>query len=191
MLRALIRALAIIVIVLIVVVVLEFAELLVPVRSSGTSSMAPAIPACDGLALAEGFTYKFRDPERGEIVAIHAAGRLGGEVTPDRDARDLVLTKRVAGVPGDEVVGREGTVFVNGVKFDDIRTDDFEAVSLGGDQYFVLGDNRTASLDSRQIGPILRNSIFARVFLVFWPLSDFGPPEARKSGLPPGPTLCN
>ena len=191
MIRWLIRALAIVVFVAIALVILDFAELLVPVDSKRTASMAPTIPACDGRVVAEGFTYKRRDPGRGEIVVIHAAGERVGQVIPDRDARDLVLALRVAGIPGDEVAARDGVVFVNEVKFDDIETDAFEAVTLGGDQYFVLGDNRSAAVDSRHFGPVLRTAIFGRVFLVGWPLDDFGPPDARKSGPPPGPIPCN
>src|SRR3970282_2554114 len=105
-------------------------------------SMAPAIPACNGRGLAEGFTYRFRDPRRGEIVVFHAVGRLGGAVAPDPTARDLALTKRVVGVPGDQVVGRGGRVYVHGFKFDDITTANFPRGDLRGGKYFVLGDNR-------------------------------------------------
>ena len=188
--RWLVRAITAVVILVVLFVVLDFAGLLVPVASDRTASMTPAIPACDGRALVEGFTYLFRDPHRGEIVAIHGAGELGGDVVPDPDARDLILTKRVVGLPGDQVVARNGSVFVNGLKFDDIRTADFPRVDLASDRYFVLGDNRSASQDSRDFGPVLREAIFGRVFVVFWPLGDVGPTEGRRAGAPPGPGLC-
>jgi hypothetical protein len=70
---------------------LVWTDLVVLGRAAGGSSMSPTIPACDGRWLAEGLTYRFRDPHRGEIVVIHARGRLGGPVTPDPDARDLSL----------------------------------------------------------------------------------------------------
>ena len=187
MIRWITRALAIAVIVAIALVVLDFAELLVPVDSDGRAAMAPTIPACDGRAVAEGVTYKIRDPERGEIVAIHAARGPDGAIAPDRDADDLVLALRVAALPGDEIVGRDGSVFVNGIKLDDIETQPFPSVEVGGEQYFVLGDNRSASVDSRTFGPVLRNAIFAKVFAVFWPLRDFTFRLDPKSGAPPGP----
>ena len=132
MIRWITRALAIAVIVAIALVVLDFAELLVPIDSDGRAAMAPTIPACDGRAVAEGVTYKIRDPERGEIVAIHAARGPDGAVAPDRDADDLVLALRVAAVPGDEIVGRDDSVFVNGIKLDDIETQPFPSVEVGG-----------------------------------------------------------
>jgi signal peptidase I len=191
MVRWVIRALAIAVMVAIVLVILDFAELLVAVDSNGRASMAPTIPACDGRAYSQGFTYKIRDPERGEIVAIHAARGPDGAIAPDRDATDLVLTLRVAALPGEQIVGRDGSVFVNGIKLDDIRTAPFPPVEVGGEQYFVLGDNRSAAIDSRQFGPILGNAIFGKVFVVFWPLRDFTFRTDPPSGVPPGPVDCD
>jgi len=191
MVRWITRALAIAVIVVIALVVLDFGELLVPIDSNSSASMAPTIPACDGRAYSEAFTYKIRDPEQGEIVAIHAARGPDGSIAPDRDARDLVLALRLAAGPGDEIEGRDGVVFVNGVKLDDIETEPFPAVDVGGDQYFVLGDNRSAAIDSRTFGPILRNAIFAKVFVVFWPLRDFSFRNDPESGVPPGPVDCS
>ena len=178
-------------IVAIALVILDFAELLVPVDPNGRASMAPTIPACDGRAYTEGFTYKIRDPERGDVVAIHAARGPEGDIAPDRDARDLVLALRVAGLPGDQIEGRDGSVFVNGVKLDDIRTAPFPPVEVGGEQYFVLGDNRSAAVDSRQFGPVLRNAIFGTVFVVFWPLRDFSFRTDPGSGATPDPTRCD
>lgn len=171
--------------------VLWFTGLLVPLSSAGTSSMAPTIPACDGRTVAEGFTYKWRDPHRGELVVFHASGTVGGQVTPDAESRDLSLTKRVVALPGDQVQGRDGNVYVNGFKIDDIVTKPFPRVEVGADEYYVLGDNRSFSQDSRDFGAVPRNAIFGRVFMVYWPLGDLGSPEIRHEGPPPGEGLCD
>lgn len=156
---------------------------------SGTFSMARALPPCNGQVLAEGFTYRFRDPRRGEIVMFRARGSIGGEIVPTRHHANLQVNKRVIGVPGDTVEGRGGRVYVNGDRADNIPTQPFRAVHLGHDQYFVMGDNRSVSHDSRAFGPIPRMSIYARVILNVWPLHRFGIPGYDKNAKPPG-VLC-
>jgi signal peptidase I len=191
MLRWVIRALAIVVIAVAAFVVLDFAELLVPVEPDDTQSMADTIPACDTRVLAQGLTYRFWDPEPGQVVAAHAAENDDGTVTPDRDADDRVLVLRVAAGPGDVIEGRDGTVFVDDVKFDDIETEPFGPITVPNEQYFLLGDNRSAAVDSRVFGPVLGNAIFARVFAVFWPLRDITFRLGQGSGPPPGRITCS
>jgi signal peptidase I len=177
----------------VVVAILRATDLIVPVLARPGASNVPTIPPCNGRYLAEGFTYHFRDPHRGELVVIHARGgpQVGTPIIPDRHGRDLNLTKRVIGIPGDTVVGRGGRVFVNGRKADDIQTDPFPATHLGSKQYFVLGDNRPVSDDSRDFGPVPRDTIFARVFLIYWPLGRFGTPGYNKKLVPPGEVSCS
>jgi signal peptidase I len=64
-------------------------------------------------------------------------------------------------------------------------------VQVGPDRYYVLGDNRSDARDSRDFGPVPRDAIFGRVVWVLWPLGDFGSPELRHEGPPPGPGLCD
>ena len=190
MIRILVRLAALGVIMALLLVVLGYAELLVwPAQHR--AAMARTIPSCGGRVVAEGISYKLTDPDPGDVVVIHAAKDESGTIIPDKDATDVDLVLRVAAGPGDEVVGREGTVFVNGVKFDEIATAPFKALKLGGDQYFVLGDNRSAAIDSRTFGPVLRDTIYARALLAVWPLRDIGLLRDRESGAPPGPSVCN
>jgi len=155
----------------------------------GTFSMAQALPPCNGQVLVEGFTYRFRDPRRGEIVMFHAAGEIGGTITPDAHSRELQINKRVIAIPGDTVSAHDGRVYVNGRKADDIPTLDFRPVHLGKKQYWVMGDNRSVSYDSRDFGPVPRDAIYARAVLIVWPFHRFGVPRYDKSAKPPG-SLC-
>jgi signal peptidase I len=159
--------------------------------AQGTDSMAPGLPPCNGFYFAEGFTYRFRDPRRGEIVFFHARGTVGGVAIPgtyipDPDSRDLQVTKRVIGVPGDTVIGRGGRVYVNGRKADDVPTGAFRRVHLGADEYFLLGDNRSISRDSRWFGVVPRRAIYARAVLNVWPLRRFGIPRYDRTHVSPG-----
>ena len=190
MLRWFVRALAVLVIAVAALIVLDFAELLVPVEPDNSQSMADTIPACDGRVLAQGVTYLFSDPDPGQVVAVHAAEADDGSVIPDRDADERVLVLRVAAGPGDVIEGRDGTVFVDDVKFDDIATEPFGPLTVPNEQYFLLGDNRSVAVDSRVFGSVLGNAIFARVFAVFWPLRDITFRLGQASGTPPGRTSC-
>ena len=181
--KVVVITLATVVVIVVAFVVLDRVNLLIPLGQ--LTSEVPAMP-CDGHELAEGFTYKFRDPHRGEFVVFHARGHLGGAIVPDPHSRDLAVVKRVIGVPGDVVTAQSRRVYVNGAKADDVETQLFTAVKVGPRQYFVLGDNRSFSQDSRDFGAVPRSAIFARVFLVWWPLGHVGAPGGRPPGPPPG-----
>jgi signal peptidase I len=190
--RWLIRALALVVFAVTALVVLAYSELLVAVEPDDTASMANTIPACDGRVLAQGFGLRlFADPEPDEVVAVHAAETDDGRIVPDRDADDRTLVLRVAAGPGDVIVARAGSVYVNDVKFDDITTEPFGPVTVPNEQYFLLGDNRSAAIDSRTFGPVLGNAIFARVFAVYWPVRDISFRLGQGEGPPPGEIDCD
>jgi signal peptidase I len=192
MLRWFIRALAIVVFAFSALVILDYAEILVAVEPDDTASMANTIPPCDGHVVAQGLGYKlWWEPSPGDVVLVHAAVTDEGEIVPDRDADDRTLILRVAAGPGDVIVGREGTVFVDEIKFDDITTEPFPPVTVPNEQYFLLGDNRSAAIDSRTFGPVLGDAIFARVFAVFWPLRDISFRLGQGSGASPGTIDCS
>jgi signal peptidase I len=105
---------------------------------------------------------------RGQVVVFYS--------TPSHDETPLV--KRVIGVPGDEVVIRDDRVWINGQALDEpyvhgLPTDCRRycgPLVLGAGQYFVMGDNRTHSGDSRAFGPVAEDEIIGRVLLRYWPL---------------------
>jgi len=165
---------------------LVVAGIVIPISAKGSFGMAPTLPPCDGRELAETMTYWFREPRRGDIVAIHSQDLTGPNVTPDSGQSQPTLTRRIVGVPGDRISVSHGYVLVNGKRADSIHTLPFPPVHLGRGQYFVLGDNRSASQDSRVFGPVPRAAIYAKVVLVFWPLRRVGLPGYDKHAASPG-----
>lgn len=107
-------------------------------------------------------------PERGQVVVFY----------PDQERRQDPLIKRVIATPGDRLEIRDGAVFVNGQPLDEPYVHDLETlcytpcglVQLGADEYYMLGDNRPNSRDSRSFGPVRLDQIIGRVVLRYWPL---------------------
>lgn len=125
-------------------------------------------------------TYRFRQPQRGDIVVFHYPN----------DPKNYFI-KRVIGLPGETVEIADGKVkiyndkYPNGiildeqVYLDDVYTAQTRRETLKADEYFVLGDNRPSSLDSRYFGPISTKVIVGRVWVRGWPLDRwmvFNPP---------------
>jgi len=116
--------------------------------------------------LIDKISYLLHPPERGDVVVF----------TPPNNERDYI--KRVIGLPGDTVEVKGGQVYVNGVVLDEpylqhviLRDESARIVEAG--RYFVLGDNRNNSSDSRSFGTITPQSIVGRAWLVYWPPSDW------------------
>lgn len=110
--------------------------------------------------------YLFHPPQRGEIVVFRY---------PLDTSRDFI--KRVIAVPDDTVELREGIIHVNGVALDNIVDPHLlrpagQRHLLGPDEYFVVGDNRTFSNDSRNWGPVARGDIIGRAWVAYWPFSE-------------------
>lgn len=136
-------------------------------------SMNPNLNDGDNL-IVEKLSYRFRDPERFDII-----------VFPPQGAPKEHYIKRIIGLPGETVqIDYEGNIYING----EILEEDYgletiqnpgraaEPVTLGEDEYFVLGDNRNNSTDSRteKVGNVKRSTITGRAWVRIWPLSDFG-----------------
>jgi len=92
--------------------------------------------------------------------------------------KDDTLIKRVYGLPGEKIKCENGTIYINDQKIEDPYTYgttlDFDEVTLGEDEYFLLGDNRSVSLDSRVFGAVKKKDIEGTTNFVLWPFSKFG-----------------
>ncbi len=111
-------------------------------------------------------SYLLHPPERGDVVVF----------TPPNNDRDYI--KRVIGLPGDTVEIKGGHVYVNGTVLDEpylkVPTNSGAQVfHVEAGRYFVLGDNRNNSSDSRSFGSITPQSIVGRAWLVYWPPADW------------------
>ncbi|CAN5144295.1 signal peptidase I [soil metagenome] len=154
-----------------------------------SGSMLEALQIGDRV-LVEKVTFRFREPERGEIIVFRRPGleEEGFSVSetwrsflegiglsqPDED-RDLI--KRIIALPGETVEMRGGVVHVNGLPLDEpytsLETRDFPPITIPDGEYYVLGDNRNNSLDSRfGLGTIPIDNVIGRAFAIIWPLSQ-------------------
>lgn len=137
-----------------------------------TGSMLPTIEIGDHL-ITNRIPYYYRDPARGEVVVFYQDGEY--------------LVKRVIGLPGDEIDIRENKVWINGKPLDErdyiyIWDSTGQVVGVGidypltipEDHYFVLGDNRPDSSDSRYFGPISRKQIVSQAMWRIFPIEKIG-----------------
>jgi signal peptidase I len=139
-----------------------------PVKVEGTS-MAPQLHDQDRLFINK-FAYNFEKIERDDVVVFYYP----------RDTQKSYI-KRVIGLPGDTVRIVDGRVLVNGTAIDehyvperyqDVRSMDEFKVPAG--EYFVMGDHRSISSDSRDFGPVARKLIYGKAAFVYWPREEMG-----------------
>ena len=134
-------------------------------------SMLPTLHDRD-IALVWRLTYRLRAPRRGEVVICHYPGRKMKRLPFLPQA----FVKRVIALPGDTVEWQEGVLLLNGEPLKEPYLDPARCRSLrtrpprtlGPDEYYVLGDNRDASNDSRSVGPLRRRDIRGRVVAVLF-----------------------
>ncbi len=119
-------------------------------------------------------TYRFNEPQRGEVIVFKYP----------KNPRNYYI-KRIIGLPGETVEIRDGQVYINNeivaeTYIELFSSDNRRAIVLGSDEYFVLGDNRNNSSDSRLFGPLKEKYIIGKVWFRGWPLnrmSTFNLPE--------------
>ena len=139
-----------------------------PVRVEGTS-MLPRLEDHDRLFINK-FVYHIESIQRGDVVVFHYP----------RDPEKSYI-KRVIGLPGDRVVIDHGRVQVNGVELHEIYVPDkyrdarsMAETVIPDDSYFMMGDHRSISSDSREFGPVERGLIYGKAVFVYWPAKDAG-----------------
>jgi len=135
-------------------------------------SMEPTLQHGDNL-IVDKISYRFREPERYEII-----------VFPYQYKENTYYIKRIIGLPGETVQVKDGYVYINGEKLDEnygleVMEDAgiaAEPIELGEDEYFVLGDNRNHSSDSRDpsVGILHRDELIGRAWVRIWPLDSIG-----------------
>lgn len=139
-----------------------------PMLISG-ASMSPNLHDKNG-ALINKFIYLFKKPTRGEIVVFRFPG-----------TRSDLYVKRIIGLPGETVEIKNNAVYINNQILSETYIDQltenlvYPKIILGENEYYVLGDNRAASNDSRTWGALDKKFIVGKLDLVFWPISKAKP----------------
>jgi signal peptidase I len=139
-----------------------------PVRVEGTS-MLPRLEDQDRLFINK-FVYRFTAIERGDVVVFHYP----------RDPEKSYI-KRVIALPGDRLRIDHGTVWLNGkpqtepyIPEEYRDSVSYPEIVIPADSYFMMGDHRCISSDSRSFGPVERSFIYGKAVFVLWPASDVG-----------------
>jgi signal peptidase I len=127
-------------------------------------------------------TYKVGSPQRGDVIVF----------LPPTNAQTDDLIKRVIGLPGETVEIRNGSIRVDGNLLQENYTSGAtypdNRWELGEEDLFVMGDNRSVSLDSRSFGPIKIREVVGKAWLIYWPPQEWGPMEWRNGVSDPDPT---
>ena len=139
-----------------------------PVKVEGTS-MAPLLSDQERIFINK-FVYRFEPIQRGDVVVFWY---------PLDHSKSFI--KRVVGLPGEAVEIRQGAVYVNGKivpepyvppQYEDLS--DYGPMRVPKDNYFVMGDHRISSNDSRVFGPVASRFIYGRAVFAYWPVDHFG-----------------
>jgi len=146
-----------------------------PVKVEGTS-MAPLLSDQERIFINK-FVYRFEPIQRGDVVVFWY---------PLDHTKSFI--KRVVGLPGETVEIRQGVLYVNGKtvpepyvppQYED--SSDFSPVRVPKDSFFVLGDHRISSNDSRVFGPVSSQYIYGRAVFAYWPVDHFGSLESAEA----------
>ena len=135
-----------------------------------SGSMEPTLDINDRIVVNK-VSFHFRDPRRLEVVVFRQVE------SADPTKKDLI--KRLVGLPGERLELKNGVIVINGRPIDERHTGNqdfanFGPVTIPQDSFFVMGDNRPASADSRYWGFLPKKNLIGPAFLRIWPLYKFG-----------------
>ncbi|HEY9840096.1 MAG: signal peptidase I [Candidatus Sericytochromatia bacterium] len=152
-----------------------------------SGSMIPSLLIGDRL-IVEKLSYYFNSPHRGDIVVFYPPDPYAKPLTGSARVlrwlgftRDAAYIKRVIGLPGETLAIRNGKVLIDGKPLNEpyIKApplDDMPPQKIAPEHFFMMGDNRNNSRDSRVWGTMPRENVIGRTFLRFWPLNRLGIP---------------
>jgi signal peptidase I len=137
-----------------------------------SASMEPTLKVHDRV-LVNKLSYHLHGVHRGDIIVFKAPPE-------ERTAQIKDLVKRVIGLPGDVIEARDSHIYIDDHLLSEpylpkgTITDDLPKQTVPANSYFMMGDNRSASSDSRVFGPIKKSAIIGRAFVRMWPLTRLG-----------------
>lgn len=156
-----------------VIAVFTLLQLAIPRSVVEGRSMQPTLQTGQRLVISR-VNYLVSPPQYGDIIVFNSPAPLRDNEPP--------LIKRVIGLPGDTIEIRDLQVYRNGEQLDEPYINEVcrsnkcpdNTWVLGSDEYFMMGDNRNHSRDSREFGPVPGGNIVGEALIRFWPLTDIG-----------------
>ncbi len=161
-----------------IVLALLFTRFVLQRNTVSGISMEPTLTEKDELFV-DKISHLWRAYDRSELVTARTDKKM-------IDGKTMVVIKRIIGLPGETIKISEGAVYLNGEELAEpyldasvatyVAANSFLEVTLAEDEYFLLGDNRTESYDSRKFGPVKEADLIGRVWFRFYPFDRFGKP---------------
>lgn len=166
------------VLVLAVIIGLLITQFVIQRNTVSGVSMLPTLQPADEL-IVEKVSKWFGGVARGDIITVH-------KEDPSLRDGEANIIKRVIGLPGERVEVHDGVVFIDGVQLEEpylaentqttAFKEEYANILLGDDEYYVMGDNRPQSLDSRRFGSVKKSDIIGEVLVRIWPFNAMGSP---------------
>ena len=154
--------------IIVIIVVLFIFAFVLGLQQVVGPSMQPNLKEGD-ILLVNKVVYRFKEPKRFDVVVL--------------SQNDKYMIKRIIGIPGDHIEYKNNTLYINGKVYEEkfidknnIKTEDFvlEYKTIPNDMYFMLGDNREDSQDSRNFGLVSKDDIIGKSWIQIWPINEFG-----------------